>query len=71
MFQSTIVKKYVSTLKEDELISKWETFKSYFHDSGNQNRIRELKEEQFQEGFLKELFVGIFEALLTSSSPHP
>lgn len=70
MFQSTIVKKYVSTLKEDELISKWETFKSYFHDSGNQNRIRELKEEQFQEGFLKELFVGIFGYIITPNENY-
>ena len=70
MFQSTIVKKYVSTLTEDELISKWETFKSYFHDSGNQNRIRELKEEQFQEGFLKELFVGIFGYIITPNENY-
>ncbi len=70
MFQSTIVKKYISTLKEDELISKWETFKSYFHDSGNQNRIRELKEEQFQEGFLKELFVGIFGYIITPNENY-
>ena len=70
MFQSTIVKKYISTLNEDELISKWETFKGYFHDSGNQNRIRELKEEQFQEGFLKELFVGIFGYIITPNENY-
>ena len=70
MFQNTIVKKYISTQNEDELISKWETFKSYFHDSGNQNRIRELKEEQFQEGFLKELFVGIFGYIITPNENY-
>ena len=60
MFQSTIVKKYITTQSKDELISKWDLFKSFFHDIGNQNRIRELKEEQFQEGFLDKLFVEVF-----------
>jgi hypothetical protein len=60
MFQSTIVKKYITTQSKDELISKWGLFKSFFHDIGNQNRIRELKEEQFQEGFLDKLFVEVF-----------
>lgn len=60
MFQSTIVKKYITTQSKDELISKWDLFKSYYHDIGNQNRIRELKEEQFQEGFLDKLFVEVF-----------
>ena len=70
MFQNTIVKKYISTQNEDELISKWEKFKGYFHDSGNQNRIRELKEEQFQEGFLKELFVRIFGYIITPNENY-
>ena len=60
MFQSTIVKKYITTQNSDELISKWDLFKTFFHDIGNQNRIRELKEEQFQEGFLDKLFVEVF-----------
>ena len=70
MFQNTIVKKFISSQNEDELISKWNTFKNYFHDSGNQNRIRELKEEQFQEGFLKELFVGIFGYIITPNENY-
>jgi len=57
MFQSTIVKKYITTQSKDELISKWDLFKSYYHDIGNQNRIRELKEEQFQEGKPQLLFI--------------
>ena len=60
MFQNTIVKKYISTQNRDELNTKWEILKNFFHDIGNQNRIRELKEEQFQEGFLDKLFVEVF-----------
>ena len=57
MFQNTIVKKYISSQSKDLLIAKWDLFREFFHDKGNQNRIYELKEEQFQEGFLDKLFV--------------
>jgi len=60
MFQVTIVKKYISSQNRDELTSNWEIFKNFFNDIGNQSRIRELKEEQFQEGFLDKLFVEVF-----------
>ena len=60
MFQSTIIKKYISSQNKDTLLSKWDLFREFFHNKGNQIRIRELKEEQFQEGFLIELFVKIF-----------
>ena len=35
MFQSTIVKKYISTQSKDELISKWDLFKTFkiVHDN--------------------------------------
>ncbi|MEX2588593.1 MAG: transposase, partial [Chitinophagales bacterium] len=37
----------------------YEKFIAYFHDSARQQNIRNSKEEQFQEGFLRELFVKI------------
>ena len=70
MFQSTIVKKYISSQSKKNLFSKWDLFREFFHDKGNQNRIRELKEEQFQEGFLKELFVKIFGYIITPNENY-
>ncbi|MDA9887258.1 BREX-1 system adenine-specific DNA-methyltransferase PglX, partial [Flavobacteriaceae bacterium] len=70
MFQSTIVKKYISSQSKENLLSKWDLFREFFHDKGNQNRIRELKEEQFQEGFLKELFVKIFGYIITPNENY-
>ena len=70
MFQSTIVKKYISSQSKENLFSKWDLFREFFHDKGNQNRIRELKEEQFQEGFLKELFVKIFGYIITPNENY-
>ena len=61
MFQKTIIDKYlklhiqINKEKLDELFSK---FVSYFLDAKVQDNIRTIKEEQFQEGFLRELFVN-------------
>ncbi len=37
----------------------YKKFTTYFHNPEIQNNIRDAKEEQFQEGFLRELFVNI------------
>ena len=70
MFQSTIIKKYISSQNKDTLLSKWDLFREFFHNKGNQIRIRELKEEQFQEGFLIELFVKIFGYIIPPNENH-
>lgn len=70
MFQTTIIKKYLSSQNKDTLTSKWELYKDFFLELGNQYRIRELKEEQFQEGFLKELFVKIFDYIITPNEGY-
>jgi len=70
MFQSTIIKKYITSQNTDTLTIKWNLFRDFFHDKGTQNRIRELKEEQFQEGFLKELFEKIFGYTITPNENY-
>ena len=70
MLQITIIKKYFKTQNSELINSKWELFKGFFHNKVNQTRIRELKEEQFQEGFLKELFVKIFDYVITPNENY-
>lgn len=57
-FQNTIIKKYIALLNEEQVKAAWEQYKSYFLNSAIQDNIRASKEEQFQEGFLRELFVA-------------
>ena len=59
LFQNTVVKKYTNTLNKLFLDEKWQLFTTIFHNSVKQQNIRNSKEEQFQEGFLRELFVDI------------
>lgn len=60
LFQTTVLKKYIADLPKDKLSTGWETFRRHFHNPVIQANIREAKEEQYLEGFLRELFVAVF-----------
>lgn len=59
LFQNSVISKYLKSQNKEELESKWELYISYFKNLVIQENIRNSKEEQFQEGFLRELFVNI------------
>ncbi len=59
LFQKSVEKKYLSELDTSIIEKKFIEFKTYFGNPQIQENIRNSKEEQFQEGFLRELFVKI------------
>ena len=59
-YQSSVIKKYLAMLDNEQVNTAWEVYKSYFLNPEIQENIRSMKEEQFQEGFLRELFVKVF-----------
>ncbi|HOY31129.1 MAG TPA: N-6 DNA methylase [Bacteroidales bacterium] len=59
-FQNAVINRYLKTLNAGLVQSAYKKFTAYFHNPEIQNNIRNAKEEQFQEGFLRELFVNIF-----------
>ena len=67
-FQNTIIKKYLASLPEDTVQQAWTAYKNYFLNPAIQQNIRLSKEEQFQEGFLRELFVRILGYTLNPAS---
>ena len=67
IFQKNILKKYLSTLNADIIESAWKQYLSYFLNPDIQQNIRQSKEEQFQEGFLRELFVKVLGYTLNPS----
>ncbi len=67
LFQRTIVKKYLAALPDEKIAAPWEQYKSYFLNPDIQDNIRRSKEEQFQEGFLRELFVKVLGYTLNPS----
>jgi hypothetical protein len=59
LFQKSVEKKYLNELNVALIDEKFLLFQNYFGNLGIQENIRNAKEEQFQEGFLRELFVAI------------
>ena len=59
LFQSSVLKKHLATQDQDSIASAYEKYSTYFLNPQIQENIRGSKEEQFQEGFLRELFVNI------------
>ncbi|MCF6358039.1 MAG: BREX-1 system adenine-specific DNA-methyltransferase PglX, partial [Draconibacterium sp.] len=59
MFQKSVEKKYLNELDSSFVDKKYTDFQNYFGNPERQENIRNAKEEQFQEGFLRALFVNI------------
>ena len=60
IFQNTVVNKYLKNQNEQVLSQKWTIYKDHFLNPTIQENIRNAKEEQYQEGFLRDLFVNVF-----------
>ena len=67
LLQKNIVKKYLALLGEEQTLAAWNQYQSYFLNEEIQQNIRQSKEEQFQEGFLRELFVKVLGYTLNPS----
>ncbi|MBR3856977.1 MAG: Eco57I restriction-modification methylase domain-containing protein [Bacteroidaceae bacterium] len=67
LFQKNILRKYLALLPAERIDAAWSTFQSYFLNADIQQNILQSKEEQFQEGFLRELFVKVLGYTLNPS----
>ena len=70
LFQKNIVKKYADAAPQETVAQAWQQFKQYFLNPDIQENIRQSKEEQFQEGFLRELFVKVLGYTLNPSPDY-
>lgn len=68
LFQQSVLKKFLSQQDKNLVEKAYKKFSKYFHNPTIQENIRNSKEEQFQEGFLRELFVEVFGYTL---NPNP
>ena len=68
LFQTSVLKKY-RKLQDKEAIEKaYQKYADYFHNPERQQNIIEIKEEGFQQKFLMELFVNVFDFVI---NPDP
>jgi len=68
LFQKSVLDNHLK-LQDQQVIEKvYKKFTAYFHNPAIQQNIKDSKEEQFQEGFLRELFVNVLGYML---NPDP
>jgi len=70
LLQRNIVKKYLNLLREEQISKPWGQYQDYFLNEDIQANIHKIKEEQFQEGFLRELFVKVLGYTINPSSNY-
>ena len=59
LFQQSVVKKYLNDLDKETLQQRWTVFTAHFHNPSIQQNIINAKEEEYQEGFVRDLFVSV------------
>lgn len=59
LFQQAVVKKYLNDLDKELLQQRWAAFTAHFHNATIQQNILNAKEEEYQEGFVRDLFVKV------------
>ena len=59
LFQNNIINKYLQAQNQTLVAQQWAVYQKHFHNPHVQDNIRGSKEEQYQEGFLTDLFVHI------------
>jgi type I restriction-modification system DNA methylase subunit len=70
LFQQSVLKKYISDIDKTELEKAWERFQQHFFNSTIQENIRNSKEEEYQEGFVRDLFVNVLGYTLNPKSDY-
>ena len=61
LFQKSVINKYLKTLNLTEVENSFLKFREFYADKERIENIRLLKEENYQEGFLRELFVQVLD----------
>jgi tRNA1(Val) A37 N6-methylase TrmN6 len=59
LFQQSVIRKHIESFDAKHIEERWNVFKGFFHSAEKQQNIRNSKEEQYQEGFLRDLFVNV------------
>lgn len=59
MFQTSVLNKYLNNLDQSKVDEAYEVYRTNFLNAEKQKNIKETNEEQYQEGFLRELFVDV------------
>ena len=70
LFQQSVLTKYLKDISDDDITEAWGRFTKHFHDPEIQQNIRNSKEEEYQAGFLTDLFEKVLGYTLYPASGY-
>lgn len=70
LFQRAVLNKYLAQLNAQDIDEAWEKFTCHFHNPEIQENIRNSKEEEYQAGFLRDLFVNVLGYTMNPASGY-
>ncbi len=59
LFQKSVLRKHINELDKEAVAAAYKKLKAHFGDAAIQQNIRDAKEEEYQEGFVRDLFVKV------------
>ena len=63
IFQKSVIKKYMNNIPKEEIASSYRTFKEKY-SAAKIEKVTGIKEEEYQDGFLRDLFVSVLGYIL-------
>jgi len=67
LFQSSVLEEFVNTQNESLIKRRWDNFQNFL---SKRDYIEDVKEEKYQDGFLKDIFEACLGYTLDSTNPH-
>ena len=58
IFQKSVIKKYLTNISKEEIAASYGTFKEKYSPA-KIDEIKRIKEEEYQDGFLRDIFVSV------------
>ncbi|HUS02303.1 MAG TPA: N-6 DNA methylase [Chitinophagaceae bacterium] len=68
LFQQSVLQKHLNDLNKEQLDQAWLLYRQHFFNAEIQQNIRNSKEEEYQDGFVRDLFVDVLGYIL---NPQP
>jgi len=59
LFQKSVLNKYLNSLDNNKVLEAFKLLKTVYGDEERLENIKNVKEEQYQEGFLRDIFVKV------------
>src|SRR5690625_3774478 len=70
LYQNAVLNIFIQSIDEKNIDNAWNTFCNHFHNAEIQQNIRNSKEEEYQAGFLTDLFEKVLRYTLYPASGY-